>query len=205
MRAVSCKVGDELWQTVETAANVQRGSFLDPPEHPAGVLAVANMEPLWQAVLTKCNELLPKNMGTSRSTGMYHADGRACSAIATCFNHDGTATVWHVEAYDTSARGRLDITVTVHGPWTDNSDAEWERRLKEDMSRVLIVDHCWYTIGKGGTGGFGGHRFRFRRLDGGPEVVSNDMWFGGVIPPAWRERIPDTAEMLEGFHPGPIA
>jgi hypothetical protein len=113
-----------------------------------------------------------------------------------------------VQAYDyTGQRVRQgDIVVQVHGPWADNHDAEWERRLqKDDMSKVVIAGHCWFTIGPGGCGGFGGHQFRFRGL--GPfdlDVESRDMWFGGVIPPAWRERIPDTHEMLEGFYPGPV-
>lgn len=209
MMPVYCTEGDDLWKLVQEAKDAQAGKWVLGCEgRPPGVLlAVAQGEPLWAAVQAKCEELCPMSSphGSSRSTAMYHADGRACSALVERYNFDGTSTVWHVEAHDTSARGRTDVTVRVHGPWMDNNDAEWERRLAGDRSRVVIARHCWFTVGPGGRGGFGGHRFRFTPLsESGREVVSNDMWFGGVIPPAWRERIPDTHEMAEGFLPGPV-
>jgi hypothetical protein len=206
--AVRCEKDGELWKVVEKAKDEGVGAGRDQLPA-AGILAVAQYGPLQDAVWAKCRELAPPNVGSCITSGMYHADGRGCSAIVQRFNRDGTGTVWQVTAYDRTTWRADGISVTVHGPWQDNDDAEWERRLAGDRSRVLIVRHCWFTIGRGGKSrdcsGFGGAKFRFRMLDGGKEIESRDMWFGGVIPPAWRERIPDTAEMLEGFFPGPIA
>jgi hypothetical protein len=210
MMPVHVEEGSELWRAVEAAKDAQAGKWIfnEDGKPDGAVLLVPHCDSLWKAVLAKCEELVPRGAGSSRSTGLYAPDGKSCSAVLERYNHDGTGTVWHVQAYDYIGQGMRfgDISVQVHGPWTDNHDAEWERRLKrDDMSKVVIAGHCWFTIGPGGSGGFGGHRFRFTPLNESDCVVtSNDMWFGGVIPPSWRGRIPDTHEMAEGFYPGPV-
>ena len=207
---IRCTKGDVTWQAFEAFKEGQAGKFLfdREPLPPGIILGIENGERMWQAVLARCEELAPMGGpdGSSRSTAMFHGDGRGCSAVVKLYHRNGTNSVWHVEAHDMSGMRGPDVKVTVHGPWLDNQDAEWERRMaKDDKSKVVIAGHCWFTIGPGGSGGFGGHEFRFKALDGsGDEVVSRDMWFGGVIPPAWRGRIPDTHEMLEGFYPGPV-
>jgi hypothetical protein len=201
MMAVRCDKDSELWQAVEAARHADK-SWLPgaPPPPPAGVLAVEQYGLLRDAVLAKCEELTPRGTPAGRTTGLYHADGDGCTAIVNRPNEDGTDTVWQVTAYYHSSC-RVPLSVQVHGHWTDNHDQSWQARLDGDRSGSLVVDHRWYTIGKGNGGGFGGRLFRFRLLDTWQEIESRDMGFCGVIPPAWRDRLPDTAVMLEGFHP----
>lgn len=203
MMAVRCEQGSDLWKAVETAndAKIRRGlSRAEEGSPAAAVLAVEQYGPLWDAVLAKCEELTPRGTPGGRTTALYHADGRGCTAIVNRVNADGSDTVWQVTAYYQSSL-RVPLSVTVHGPWTDNHDTAWQARLDGERSGTLVVDHQWYSIGNGNGGGFGGRKFRFRRLDTGAIVESCDMWFAGVIPPIWRDRLPDTAVMLEGSHP----
>lgn len=211
MMPVRCEKGGDLWRLVEAAKDDQAGQLAASDEDwpAAGILAVAQYGPLYDAAWAKCKELVPGNTGSSIQSGLYRADGRGCSGIVERFNNDGTGTVWHVEAYDHSNIGR-GITVQVHGPWSDNRDAEWEKRiaaLAAGRENVVIENHCWFTVGDEnakGMRGFGGHRFEFRPLDGGLLLVSTNMWFGGAIPPVFRDRIPDTHKMIRGFYPGPV-
>ena len=56
-----------------------------------------------------------------------------------------------------------------------------------------------YMIGAEDAGryarGFGGARFHFQRLDG-TEVISTNVWFQGVIPERFRDRLPDNARLV---------
>jgi hypothetical protein len=212
MMMVRVDQGGELWKVVEAAKDAEfragRQRDVAPPQ--AGILAIAQYGPLHDAVQAKCAELAPPNVASSMKWGMYHSDGQGCSAIVRRYNNDGTGTVWHVEAYDNANMRPPRITVRVHGPWADSDDTEWEKRiasLAKGRGSVVIENHCWFTIGDAsarGMRGFGGHRFEFQPLDGGAVLVSTNMWFGGVIPPAFRERIPDTHKMIKGFYPGPV-
>ena len=207
-----CTTGSEAWRTIAGAAETQRAAAwqyepgADQP--PALILGVARAEALWAEVLAKCDELVPSgdSRGSSRSRAAYEEDGKGCIATLTRHNHDGTATVWSVQAHEVPGRS---VTVSVHGPWTDSHDAEWERRARSDRSRVVIAGHCWFSLaGSGpprGMRGFGGRKFRFTSVGRpGEEVTHDDVWFGGVIPPAWRDRLPDTHVMAEGMYPGPV-
>jgi hypothetical protein len=206
---VRCEEGGSLWQLVEAAKDDQPAASDEAPPA-AGILAVAQYGPLYDAVWAKCQELVPGNTGSSIQSGLYRADGRGCSGIVERFNNDGTGTVWHVGAYAHIDGRRPRISVQVHGPWTDNSDDLWEKNiadLAKGRDNVVIENHCWFTVGDEGASGmrgFGGHRFEFRPLDGGLLLVSTNMWFGGAIPPVFRDRIPDTHKMLKGFYPGPV-
>jgi len=205
---LSTTTDSEIWRAVQQAREDTAGDRTAAivggrPLPPAGIITVAEAEKLWQAVLATCEQLVPGQSGCMRTAGAYGADGRSCSAFLSRSNEDGTSTSWFVIAHHSPQnRPAARWSVQVHGPATDSHDAEWQRRLDGDRSRSLVCDHRWYTIGPGSSGGFGGARFRFRDLATGQVTESCDMWHGGVIPPAWRERIPDTHEMLEGFHPG---
>lgn len=50
--------------------------------------------------------------------------------------------------------------------------------------------------GGGSSLGHGGREFRFV-LEDGTALVSNDVWFQGSIPLAYRQRMPDNAEAIE--------
>src|ERR1700740_3497419 len=102
MMPVYTEEGSELWRAVEAAKDAQVGKWaLNQDGKPAGaVLLVPHCDSLWKAVLAKCEELVPRGAGSSRSVGMYGADGQSCSAVLERFNCNGTGTVWHVQAYD---------------------------------------------------------------------------------------------------------
>jgi hypothetical protein len=208
----------ELWKAVE-AENERRlrsADWLAGPDAipPATILAVPRAGDLSRAINKELDRLLAQcaGHGHSRSQLSFRADGRGCSAVVTRWNHDGSVSMWQVEAYDPRppSMPEAEIQVKVSGPWAGSNDAEWERRLVSDRSKVVIARHCWFTIGREDAAGsrdsrgFAGHRFRFAPLDGSAEVVSTNVWFGGPVPPSWRERIPDTHTMEEGFLPGPV-
>lgn len=187
----------QLARTEAFSARIGRG--LDAPGPPAGIIAVEHAAALWQAVLAKCNELAPQAQG--HSAGAYGSDGRSCSVLVTRGFQEGYDLAWFVTAHAPPEHNRRrGITVQVQGPMTDNHDAHWERLLREDHDHV-VCNHRWYSFGSGGNGGFGGQVFRWRSLADGQVRTWADMWSAGTIPPAWRERIPDTHEMLEGFEP----
>jgi len=204
---LSTTTDSEIWSAVRKAGEAATGDRIaailnDRPLPPAGIITVAEAEKLWQAVLAECERLVPGQGACMRTAGAYGVDGRSCSAFLSRTNEDGTSTSWFIIVHHNPGnRPAARWHVQVHGPATDSHDEEWQRRLDGDRSRSLVCGHHWYTIGPGSSGGFGGHRFRFRNLATGEVTESRDMWHGGVIPPAWRERIPDTHEMLEGFHP----
>ena len=211
MMAVGCEYDGELWKAVKAQADANwppRIFEQGPPR--AAVIPVAQYDALWMAASAACDKL-PGKAGT-RSAALYGADGSHCAVIASHSYEDGHDEVWHVEAYDQDRRPRADgtfhpdsITVRVRGPFIDNHDQHWERVLREfDPAKNLVADGRFYTIGSEnehrGARGFGGRRFTFRRLADDSVVESTNMWSGGTIAPAWRDRLPDTAVMIQGQH-----
>lgn len=111
--------------------------------------------------------------------------------------------------------------VDVETWYSDNDDLNQERlNLMEQLTdKYLIVNHKFYELGTPAANldqgeepvkgnGFGGRTIKFRRLtdtdDGGvrsagPVMVTRNLWYSGVIAPAWRDRLPDNAVFLDGF------
>jgi hypothetical protein len=211
---VRCDEGSDLWKAVQAAKDAEPRSHGGGTGLSAGVLAVAQARALEEAVQAECDKLVPMDgtVAGSVTLGLFRADGRGCSAIVHRWHPNGSASVWHVQAYaQPGLPASQCISVRVSGPWTDNDDARWEKHIAElakGREGVVIENHCWFSVGDEaakGMRGFGGYRFEFQPLDGGPVLVSTNMWFGGAIPPAFRDRIPDTHKMLKGFYPGPVA
>jgi hypothetical protein len=116
------------------------------------------------------------------------------------------------------------ITTKVEVFWSDNDKFQQERldAVTANPTKHLIVNHQFYTIGEEKRdlqgnllpgGGFGGRMVRFKRVkwvggepgepgayrvEGEVEETRN-LWFGGVIPPAWRDSLPDNAKFLGDF------
>lgn len=85
-----------------------------------------------------------------------------------------------------------------------NNDEFWAPRAdayakEEGSHRIAVIEGQWLTIGgvkyPARGDGFGGGHFRIKFNDG-TVVDTRDLWSGGVIPPAWREKIPNNAEFL---------
>lgn len=75
----------------------------------------------------------------------------------------------------------------------------WDSKLAiKDDARTVRVDGEHYWIGDenapkyAGSRGFGGSRFVIVFHDG-RRVVSTNLWTQGVIPPSYRDRLPDNA------------
>jgi hypothetical protein len=203
--AIATSTDSDVWRYVQQAGEASSrariaGILNGQPLPPASIICVEHAELLWQAVLDQC-EKLAKAGGFMRTAGAYGADGKSCSAFMSKSDEDGSSTAWFIQAcYDPARRKEHRLSVTVTGPMTDNHDREWERRLSDPAAHV-VCGHGWYAFGTGSGGGFGGQLFRWRDLATGAITESHDMWYGGTVPPAWRERIPDTHEMLAGFPP----
>lgn len=152
------------------------------------------------------------NRGTRRSGGAILLGQKGMSVEFQISQNDGRSKLHLIKAYYYPEHSiRLDESVY----WSDN-DWFWEPRAKavrDNPDGYLIVNHQFYTLGSGNGGGFGGRKIRYqRRIEmTGPLDDENsgfvyseteetrDLWYGGVIPPAWRDRLPDNAVFLDGF------
>lgn len=81
----------------------------------------------------------------------------------------------------------------------------WQERVAEARNRldVLIIKGCYYTVGetsrptqKRYSLGFGGTVWTVRRFSDGKVFETNNLWFGGKIPPEFLSHMPDNAEFL---------
>jgi hypothetical protein len=177
----------------------------DRPAPPAAIITSEHAEELWRAVLDACAKLVPGSFpghhGGSSTSSAYGSDGDSCSILLSREYSDGHSDVWFVEArWNRIQHPSRALSVTVRGPFTDSHDQHWQRLLdKAEPGDHVVCGHGWYSFGS--PGGFGGQLFRWRDLATGAERSHRGMWYAGTIPPAWRERIPDTHEMLEGFAP----
>lgn len=80
--------------------------------------------------------------------------------------------------------------------------AHWTDRHARQLvdPRAIVVDGLAYSLGpepapterKSWRLGCGGQRWTLRPIEGGPDVVSHNVWCQGVVPPHFRERMPDT-------------
>lgn len=76
--------------------------------------------------------------------------------------------------------------------WNDNVEAK-------DKPRIARIKGEQYYIGKenqNGFRGFCGRKFCIRFLDG-REVVTTNLWYNGVIPEDFKERLSDNAEFIK--------
>ena len=74
--------------------------------------------------------------------------------------------------------------------------AFWENRARSHPRTV--IDGYVYTPGtrtKGRFRGMAGRRFDIEYFDG-TRITTRDLWGGGEVPEAFRDRIPDTARFL---------
>lgn len=200
--AYRCTTGDPAWKAVDEARESKgsAGRFSDMLRDaplPAAIIQVEKFAELWDAVEDKCRELVPGPYGGSRSAGEFDSTGNGCSVVLSREQEDGTSRVWHVRSF---ALGGT-VSTRVKGPWTDNHDAHWEKLLADGGDYVVAGHRVYFFSTADDPKGFGGRAFTFRMLGSGTVRTHDSMWFAGVVPPAWRERIPDTAEMVRGFPP----
>lgn len=77
----------------------------------------------------------------------------------------------------------------------------WQDRVNENDPKRLIIEGGMYSDGgdqpsnHSNTLGFGGRRFKIER--DGLVWSTNNLWFAGVVPEEWREKLPDNAKFLK--------
>ncbi len=81
----------------------------------------------------------------------------------------------------------------------------WEDRCELGKKpHSIVVGHVAYTAHKTQPGepssfrGFGGSKFRFRRLGSEEIEECTNMWYQGPIPERYWDRLPDNAEFVKG-------
>lgn len=76
----------------------------------------------------------------------------------------------------------------------------WDERSRNIKKNNIIANYTWYTLGdEDGTGpfrGFGGNQFQFLKNDD-VLITSTNVWYGGEIPPRWRDKIPNNAILIK--------
>ena len=210
MTEIRCAPDGDLWKSVTALIEEHRwqkdqagGFSLDVK--PAAIIASEHHQALWQAVLAKCEELQhqPGVQPSMRGVGRLGHQAQSMSAIVKADRRDGTEYVYHVTAYLQGPNAPKRVNVSVDGPWLDSHDQFWaEQMAKRD--NAVVIGHTHYRI-KPDTSvrdrdiaGFGGALHRIRFLADGREVETRNLWYQGVIPPSWRDRLPDDAEFVTG-------
>jgi len=163
---------------------------------------------LWKAILDRITDVTERR-SHSRSTGYYTAVGVNVFGRCICSvrNDDGSSTVFDLEAYRntnypaTHERGKVEVQVRTY---RDDHDEFWGKQLRDcDDNTRVVVDHQHYRIvrePRPGTSdhcrGFGGREHTVEFFDG-RTVTTRNLWHQGVIPPAWRDRLPDNARFVQ--------
>jgi len=201
---IRCATDDEVWQSVTAQLKEHRldDLFSDDPK-PAVIIASERHEEMWKAILAKCEELQhqPGGRPDMRSAGGVGFQGREMSAVVKVGHDDGTRSVYHVQAHLQGPHQRDRIKVTVDGPWLDSSDGFWSMQLS-DRKGAVVINHTHYRISpdrpesQRDLAGHGGSLFRIRMLASGEVIETRNLWYQGVIPPSWRDRLPDDAEFV---------
>jgi hypothetical protein len=119
--------------------------------------------------------------------------------------------IWGLQKHNRLAvKGQLNSSV---GAKTEeDADKEWQEKIdfltkhyadkvkRYNNPTTVVVDGVWYGIGEEVKGpksfkGFGGAKWTIKFHDG-REVVSTNLWYGGQIPPAMRDKLPDNAVFI---------
>lgn len=154
---------------------------------------------LWAAITAKLEELFPNGAGLNRDQGWFSADGRQARTTAKRKLDDGTSATYEITARN--CHGSVEVSV-VEG--VDNADWFWQPIAAETVreERVVVEDRC-YTIrpdsrNPGAGDGYSGQRFDIEWLDEdgqptGETTTTRNLWYRGVIPPVWRDRLKPNA------------
>lgn len=153
---------------------------------------------LSKALMDEYDKLNKGSHGSSGSRRYFAADGKSAVMTIGKGMADGTDDVYVIQADLASWRHDDDrLTVTRKGPYVDSKEWFWRKYVADkDSPRVVRVNHTHYCIGEanrsGEMAGFGGRQWKIRFNDGRVEQTKN-LWFQGIIPPKFREELPDNA------------
>lgn len=99
------------------------------------------------------------------------------------------------------------IEITVKAQWQSCDEDYWERIIVEhtDPYKRVVMQHEHWVIGNRvswrdrGMAGYGGREWTVFFYDG-ITVHTNNLWHQGVIPPMFRDRLPDNCVLVSGHH-----
>jgi hypothetical protein len=176
-----------------------------PPRDDSGdkTIVFRGLDEAWQVVLDKCEEIkktyLPALHGTNRDIARVSTDGRSISTVLQIDLADGTSDVYFITAHVPWAgvgvrAKRHEVRVK---RFTYDHGEYWESQITSEPDRRVVIDNVHYRLGKNGSrrgpyNGFGGRRFDIEFFDG-RVVTTYDLWHQGVVPPSFRDRLPDNA------------
>lgn len=170
---------------------------------------IENYDRLWDAVIAECNRIEKEEKanktwhGSSRSSSF--TDFNSVGTILDIGQPDGTHRVYRVAA---AIWGRhRDIKVSVDR-WYHNNEWYWEPMIADEKltQRRVVINGIHYIMGRNGAkpgqfNGFGGRRHDIEFFDG-RKVTTYDLWYQGVIPPVFRDQLPDNARWASDVQEG---
>lgn len=155
---------------------------------------------LWRAMLDKIEEVYREDgsrRGRARSQGLFSADGKTCACYVTIAQEDGSSHVYFITV-DHNWTSRQPLTFSVSRSY-HSSEHFWEDQLARRDGALVIEGHH-YRLGDEnyqGMRGFGGRRHEIENIATGERIVSTNLWYQGIIPPAFREQLPDSHRWVE--------
>jgi hypothetical protein len=150
-------------------------------------------EALWAAIMRVVNQTMAdvKHAGSSRGVGYWNTEGTSCLCKLDLGMLDGSHQVHLIEAYYPWRSTSIETKVQV---LTHNADLFWLEQLA-DRSNAIIVDGEHYRVEDdidGPFAGYGGRQFVLEDLATGERTTTRNLWNQGTIPPAFRDRLPNT-------------
>jgi hypothetical protein len=153
-------------------------------------------EALWFTIMRVVNQTMAdvKHSGSSRSVGYWNTEGTTCLCKLDLGMLDGSHQVHLIEAYYPWRSTSIETKVQV---LTHNADRFWLEQIA-DRSRAVVIDGEHYRIeadhadGDTTFAGYGGQRFVLEDLTTGERTATRNLWNQGTIPPAFRDRLPDS-------------
>lgn len=167
------------------------------------VVPAAERDRLWKAILDTIGGLPYGN--SSRSTGYFSASGPflSCRCVYSVQVEDGSWTVYDLESRRNaswpveSPQGSVTVQTRTY---RDDRDDFWQPLVDvvADGRSVIVNGEHYRIADEPHTGapdncrGFGGRQFTIAFFDG-RTVTTRNLWQQGIVPPAWRESLPDNA------------
>lgn len=153
-------------------------------------------EALWAAIMRVVNQTMAdvKHAGSSRGVGYWNTEGTSCLCQLDLGMLDGSHQVHLIEAYFPWRSTEIETKVDV---LTHNSDSFWLEQLA-NRDRAVVIDNEHFRIhddvppARRDAAGFGGRQFVLEDLATGERTTTRNLWNQGTIPPAFRDRLPNT-------------
>ena len=187
---------------------------MEPREPEEGVINQEFRDMLWDKAVREevaCLDAINKShhgtsltcLGFSDNDTMVVAEYKSGRADGTSVIHTITCKI--VPVCSTATFSKIDVRTNTTSI-VDSHDEFWQEKvawadpMHKYYSICVRVNHEHYCIEEEGIGtygfkGHGGRKFHIKFFDG-REVITDNLWYQGVIPPKYRELLPDNAEFV---------